>query len=318
MWATTGRGRCTDEESYRRLLAGDEFPGADELARHLEAPCPACEVFLGERRPEGGLKPILLMHSMSPTLGTPVVLRPPARLARAMRSENLSLMLTDIKGYTERTSRQTRAENERLLQVHETLMLPVFRAFNGVVRKSIGDAYLVTFASPTNAVLCGVAIQDRLYTFNQTAPEPDRFEVRVVVNAGEVRVDPSDLFGEPVSVAKGVEAQADANEVTFTEAVFLVMNKAEVPSVDLGLVEIPGVAEKVRLFKVPRGGGRTTPADFRSGPAASLWWHRVGARGELAADGSSRRSSACSSPDRADALCSRAARFSFVARWGCG
>jgi class 3 adenylate cyclase len=259
-----------DEHNYRRLLSGEEFPGAEELARHLEAPCADCEAFLGERRPESVLKPILLTGGL-PAERAPAASRgTPARLPRSMRSENLALMLTDIKGYTDRTSRQTRAENERLLQIHAELMLPVFRAFDGVVRKSIGDAYLVTFSSPTNAVLCGLAIQDRLFTFNQTAPEPDRMQVRVVVNAGEVRAEPGDVFGEPMHVAKEVETLAEASEVTFTEAVFLVMNKAEVPSVELGLFELKGVAEKVRLFKVPRGGGRAMTGPGPAGASAAL------------------------------------------------
>ena len=79
-------------------------------------------------------------------------------------------------------------------------------------------------------------------------------EVRVVLNAGEVRAEPRDVFGEPVHIAQRVEEVADANEVTLTEAVFLVINKAEVPSVELGHFELRGINEKVKLFRIPRGG----------------------------------------------------------------
>jgi len=246
-----------DEENFRRLQTGEEFPGADALAAHLESRCPRCEAFLNHRRPESGQHSRMMATAEAATRSLArVPALPPARLSRSMRTENLALLLTDIAGYTARTSRQSRAENERLLQLHEALLLPVFRAFDGIVRKSIGDAFLVTFASPTNAVLCGAAIQDRLFSFNQTAPEPDRFEVRVVVNIGEVRALPDDVFGEPVNVAKGLEEIAEAREVTFTEAVYLVMNKAEVPSVELGQFALKGVAEPVKLFKIPRGAGK--------------------------------------------------------------
>jgi adenylate cyclase len=237
------------EETYRKLVTGEEFPGSEALAAHLEAQCPACEAFLGERRPER------LTTAARPPSGRMLgeLQARAGRLSRSMRTENLAVMLTDIQGFTVRTSRQTRAENERLLRIHEQLLLPVFRAFTGVVRKSIGDAFLVTFESPTNAVLCGAAIQDRLFTFNQSAPEPDRIHVRVVVNVGEVRVEPSDLFGEPVTVAQKLEQIAEAGEVTFTEAVYLVMNKAEAPATDLGLTQLDGLPEPVRLYRLPRG-----------------------------------------------------------------
>ena len=52
------------------------------------------------------------------------------------------------------------------------------RAFRGTLVKTIGDALLVTFRSPTDAVLCGMAIQDRLFQHNQAASEADRIEVR--------------------------------------------------------------------------------------------------------------------------------------------
>ncbi|MFI5143101.1 MAG: adenylate/guanylate cyclase domain-containing protein [Thermoanaerobaculales bacterium] len=195
-----------------------------------------------------------------------------------MRTENLAIMFTDMKGFTERTSRQTRAENERLLKVHEMLLVPTFRAFGGTVRKSIGDAYLVTFASPTNAVLCGAAIQDRLYTFNLGAPEADRIQVRVAINIGEVRVKQNDVFGEPVNVASRVEGIAEAKGIYFTEAVYLVMNKAEVPAEEVGLFELKGVPEKVRVFRVPHGPYRVSAGSVAADslPEPSLPYGGIG------------------------------------------
>ena len=87
-----------------------------------------------------------------------------------MKTANLAIVFTDIKGFTERTSRQTHEENQRLLKVHHDLLAPLFNAFGGKILKSIGDAFLVTFESPTQAVLSGIAIQDRLWQYNRTVP----------------------------------------------------------------------------------------------------------------------------------------------------
>ncbi len=76
----------------------------------------------------------------------------------ALRTENLAIVFTDIVGYTARTSRQTREENARLLAEHDRLLLPIVRAFGGRRIKSIGDALLLTFRSPTDSVLCGMAM----------------------------------------------------------------------------------------------------------------------------------------------------------------
>jgi adenylate cyclase len=177
-----------------------------------------------------------------------------------MKTANLAIVFTDIKGFTERTSAQTHEENQKLLATHNALLSPLFKAFGGHIIKSIGDAFLVTFESPSGAVLAGVAVQDRLWQYNRGAPEKERLQVRVAINVGEVRLEDHDVFGEPVNIAARVEGIAEAGDVYFTEAVYLAMNKAEVPSVEVGQFELKGIPGKVRVYKVPHGPYRVEPA----------------------------------------------------------
>lgn len=169
-----------------------------------------------------------------------------------MRTANLAIVFTDIKGFTERTSQQTLEENERLLKTHNELLAPLFRAFNGRIVKTIGDAFMVTFESPTGAVMAGVAIQDALWRHNRDATNADRLNVRVAINVGEVRLEGNDVFGEPVNIAARVEGLAEAGEVTFTEAVYLSMNRAEVSAEEIGRFDLKGIPEPVRLFRASK------------------------------------------------------------------
>ncbi|MBM7117362.1 adenylate/guanylate cyclase domain-containing protein [Archangium primigenium] len=189
-----------------------------------------------------------------------------------MKTANLAIVFTDIQGFSERTSRQTLEENQRLLRVHGDLLIPIFRSFGGRIIKSIGDAFLVTFESPTQAVLSGMAIQDRLWSYNRSAPDAERLDVRVAINVGEVRLESQDVFGEPVNIAARVESIAEAGEVFFTEAVYLAMNKAEVPSREVGTFELKGIPGKIRVFRVPRAPYRVetpAPEQARAEPPAS-------------------------------------------------
>jgi adenylate cyclase len=184
----------------------------------------------------------------------------------ALKTANLAIVFTDIKGFTERTSQQTLEENEQLLSMHAQLLEPLFGAFGGRIVKSIGDAYLATFESPTQAVLCGIAIQDRLWFHNREAPEGERFDVRVAINVGEVRLESKDVFGEPVNIAARVEGIAEAGEVYFTEAVYLSMNKAEVPSQEVGSFELKGIPGEIKVFRVPRAPYRVEAPQPEPGP----------------------------------------------------
>ena len=83
-----------------------------------------------------------------------------------MRARTLVLLLSDMKGFTARTSGQSREENARMLALHDALLLPVLRGYGGRKIKGIGDAMLASFNSPTDGVLCAQAMQDRLAQWN--------------------------------------------------------------------------------------------------------------------------------------------------------
>lgn len=166
-------------------------------------------------------------------------------------AENLTIMFTDMVGYTERTARQSRAQNKAMLRQHDQLLLPLVARFGGRRVKSIGDALLITFRSPTDAVRCGMALVDALAEFNSGRPEAEQIHIRVAINAGEVRVEGRDVFGEAVNVAARVENVTPQDSIYFTESVYLAMNKAEVSSEAVGVQQLRGVPEPVRLFRVP-------------------------------------------------------------------
>jgi adenylate cyclase len=190
-----------------------------------------------------------------------------------MRTENLAVMLTDMKGFTAATSRQSREENARMLALHDELVLPVIRAFGGRRVKTMGDANLVLFGSPTAGLLCGMAIQDRLWDYGRRVRTEERIEVRVVLSLGEVRLEgggavPSDVYGEAVNLAARVEAEAEAGQIWFTEAVRLVADRSQAPGEDLGPHELKGIGEEVRLYRVPYATQRGDRAPY--GNAALL------------------------------------------------
>ncbi len=169
-----------------------------------------------------------------------------------MQTANQVVMLTDIKGFTAATSRQTREENARMLALHDALLTPVIDAFGGRRVKAIGDAYLVLFEAPTEALLCAAAIQDRLWDHARRVGEAERIEVRIAAAMGDVRLEASDVFGEAVNLASRIEGEAAAGEIWFAEALYWGIDRARVPVEELGWRPLEGLPEEVRLFRVAR------------------------------------------------------------------
>ena len=169
----------------------------------------------------------------------------------AMKSQMLTIMFTDIKGFTERTSASTREDLRGLLKKHEDMIKPIIFQIGGNLVKTIGDAFLVTFDSPTDAVLCGILIQNTLMKHNAEVEEGERVEVRIAINSGEVEVSAEgDVFGETVNLTSRIEGITEPNQIYFTESVYLAMNKREVPTSEIGWHRLKGVPEAVKVYRV--------------------------------------------------------------------
>ncbi len=138
------------------------------------------------------------------------------------------------------------------MQTFARVLLPLIKGYQGKLIKSIGDAYLITFLSPTDAMLCSMALQDAMHGNNLNVIEEERIHIRIAANLGEVRVAKNDIFGEPVNVASRIEGVTPGDAIYLSEAVYMAMNKAEVPVEEIGFKDLAGVSQSVRLYCIPR------------------------------------------------------------------
>jgi adenylate cyclase len=170
----------------------------------------------------------------------------------SIKTENLAIVMTDMVGFTEATVQQSRLEIEHLLDTHNRILLPIVRRFKGRHVKSIGDALLLVFRSPTDAMLCAMAMQDALYEYNRSTPKDRQIHMRVGASLGEVRVTRHDIIGEPVNMTSRICNITVADDIYLSEALYMAMNKAEVPSQEVGWKELKGIPQPVRVYHIPR------------------------------------------------------------------
>ena len=180
-----------------------------------------------------------------------------------MKARTLVLLLSDMKGFTARTSGQSREENAHMLALHDALLLPVLRGCGGRKIKGIGDAMLASFRSPTDAVLCAQAMQDRLARWNAACAVCDRIEVRIALSQGELRRQNGDLHGEPLQLALDASGLADAGEIVLTDAVYLSMAKSEAATEILGERPLRG-GGRIRLRRALRSADPLSPYGGRA------------------------------------------------------
>lgn len=163
-------------------------------------------------------------------------------------SEVLTVMFIDIVGYTSTTARLTREEFSALHDFFDNIALPIFKIHGGNVIKKIGDAFLVTFKSPTNAVICGKELQNSFESHSKHAERPIR--IRVAIHTGEVIIKHGDVYGDAVNTAARIETIARPGDIVLSEQTYSAMNQNEVEVISLGLKKFKGIKKPIRLFRV--------------------------------------------------------------------
>src|SRR3989441_8348537 len=159
-------------------------------------------------------------------------------------------MFTDMVGYTS-LSERNEALGLELLEEHRGLLRPLFPKHNGREVKTMGDAFLVEFASPLEALRCAFDIQQLLNELGVTRPPEKRILLRIGIHLGDVVHNKNDVHGDVVNVASRIEPLASPGGIAITEQVYhQIRNKFEFPFVSLGQQSLKNVHDPVEVYRV--------------------------------------------------------------------
>lgn len=193
-----------------------------------------------------------------------------------MKTKNLTIMFTDIKDFTKKTSVYSRKQVENFLLMQENLFTPIIKKYNWNVIKTIWDAYLITFESPTNAILCWMMFQNSVYIHNKNALKnlqtEKEFHVRIWINTWEVNIANSDVFWETVNIASRIEAISEPDEVYFSQSTYLSMNKNEIPTECVWYKNLKWIPEQIKIFKVLKEEAQIKDYFFTRKQNAEISW----------------------------------------------
>ncbi len=201
-------------------------------------------------------------------LANPEAMRPGGEL------RTLTVMMSDLRGFTSLSERQTPAQMVELLNAYLGRMADVIARHQGTVNEFIGDAILALFGAPVageedalRAVACAADMQIELRRFNAEHPEVRDLQMGIGLNTGPAIVGNigSDkhlkygVVGDAVNLAARVESFTVGGEVllsasTYEEVVELVDVRGPIT------VKAKGKKEPLRLFSLLAVGA---PYDLR-------------------------------------------------------
>lgn len=171
----------------------------------------------------------------------------------------LTVMFTDIKGYTELSEQQSENYVTALRNAHDQLLINTIEADKaGLVVKHIGDSVMAVFAEPSMAVERAIKIQQGIVEFNQQNTQWQDIEVRIGLHMGQVTIEgqvTQDIFGRHVNRAARIESLADGGQIYLSYTVFdsakgWLSHQQHYGWHSHGYYRLKGINEPIEIFEV--------------------------------------------------------------------
>lgn len=195
-----------------------------------------------------------------------IVRNPRLILASGQRKE-LTILFSDIKGFTTRCQTMSPDEIRTFLNEYFGEMVEIVFQHGGTVDKFIGDGLMVFFGDPDDdhehavrGVECAQAMQLAVKRLSARVENEGRppFAIRIGVNTGVVSVGNMGssrrlsytVLGADVNLAQRLESNAPVGGILIAARTAELV-RGRIPTIEQGAIEIKGLGEAVPTFVVP-------------------------------------------------------------------
>jgi adenylate cyclase len=169
-----------------------------------------------------------------------------------------AILAADVVGFSRLMGIDEEETHARLKAHRRDLIDPKIAEYHGRMVKLTGDGALIEFPSVVGAVRCAVDIQRGMITRNANEPEDKHIVFRIGINAGDVIIEGSDIYGDGVNVAARLEGIAEPGGICISDDVYRqVRGKLDVAFDYMGEQQLKNIAQPVRVYRVRLGGVAT-------------------------------------------------------------
>ncbi len=161
-----------------------------------------------------------------------------------------AIMFTDIVGYTS-LAQKNESLSLKILEEHRNILRLIIPRYNGREVKTMGDSFLIEFASSLEALRCAVGMQQALRDRNLAHPKSIPIQIRIGIHAGDIVHSENDVYGDAVNVASRIEPLAEPGGICFSDQVLQhVRNKIDFQVVSLGRKDLKNVEIPIDVYSV--------------------------------------------------------------------
>ncbi|HPH97914.1 MAG TPA: tetratricopeptide repeat protein [Anaerolineaceae bacterium] len=182
-----------------------------------------------------------------------------------------TFLFTDIEGST-RLWENDPQSMKLALQRHDAILREAINTHNGLIFKTVGDAFCATFSTPIDALRAALSAQRACLA---EPWQPAAIRVRMALHTGAAEERDGDYFGQPVNRVARLVSAGHGGQILLSQACQELLRDDLPPLVslkDLGERRLKDLIRPERIFQVV---GPGLPADFPALRTLEVFRHNL-------------------------------------------
>lgn len=164
---------------------------------------------------------------------------------------SITFLFTDIEGSTTRWEKHPASMQEAVAR-HDALLKTVMDQYQGVVFKTVGDAFYVAFSSAQNALAAAISAQQALCAEIWSA-DIAPLRVRMALHTGEAEQRGNDYFGQALNRVARILSAGHGEQVLISRTTLGCVRDNLSPEMtfrDLGMHHLKDIQHPMQIFQV--------------------------------------------------------------------
>ena len=159
-----------------------------------------------------------------------------------------SILAADLAGFSRMMADDEIGTIEAVRRLRTDLLEPTVIRHGGRVVKTMGDGFLIEFASVVTSVEAAIDLQTQLQALN-TETDRNPLLMRIGIHVGDIVLEGSDIFGDGVNIAARIEPLVQPGGIGISdEAYRQVERKLDAEWVDGGEHNVKNIPRPVQIW----------------------------------------------------------------------
>jgi len=157
-----------------------------------------------------------------------------------------AIFMADVVSYSKMMSFDEAGTLSALRSFNNEVLGPSLQKYGGKLIKTMGDGWLIEFASATNAVTCALQLQRML-------KNNEKLNLRIGIHIGDIEHENGDVFGDTVNVAARLESIAESGDVAISSSTYLCLDQSiAAPFNNCGKQSLKNISTPIEVWSTGR------------------------------------------------------------------